>query len=365
MDSTADPFYLDENGYCNYCNEAINRINHLKSINNKDRLGEFIAKIKKNKNTEFDCLLGLSGGVDSSYVAYLAKKEFGLNPLAVHLDNGWDSELAVKNIKNIVRKLDIELYTYVIEWEEFKAIQRAFLFSSVIDLELVSDNAIFATVIKVAKKNNIKYILGGGNSATESILPPNWIYPNKLDSLHIRDIYRKYGEGKKIKSYPMLNFIDYFRYNMCILNHYETINILDYVEYDKYSALEILKNELDYIPYPLKHYESIVTAFYQGYILPRKYNVDKRKAHLSSLICSGQISREKALEELRNEPYDKNTIEKEKEYFIKKLDLSATEFDIIMNEPPKSHSDFQSYNNHIKKISGFLKPLMRVKKRIL
>lgn len=352
MDTSALEIVFDNNGMCNFCTDAIDRIEKLNSKSKNEKINEFnsiIEEIKTSgKNQKYDCLIGLSGGIDSSYLAYILVKA-GLRPLAVHLDNGWNTELAVNNIHNLVNSLGIDLYTHVIDWEEFKELQKAFLKASVIDLELLSDHAINAIFYKAARKFGIKYQFMGCNTATESILPASWIH-SKADALNIKDIYRKHGSGKKIKTFPFIGLTVFLK-SIFSTKHHRRVNvILDLVDYNKEDALRILEQETNYKRYPYKHYESKITSFYQAYILPEKFGVDKRRAHLSSLICSKQLSREQALIELEKPLYDQKSLSEDIEYFIKKLELSKQEFTDYIKSPRRSHYEYKTYKMLIKKL---------------
>jgi len=344
MDTTDPLIVFDEKGVCNHCTSALKKLETITFRSEAERqmaLDKIVNKIKDTgKGNKYDCIIGLSGGVDSSYLAYVVKN-LGLRPLAIHVDNGWNSELAVKNIENIVRKLDIDLYTHVIDWEVFKALQLAFLKASVIDLEMLSDNAIVIGIYNLTKKFNVKYFIDGTNFAAESIMPSSWFYVPKYDSLNIRAIYNRFGSGKKLKSYPLLSLYNYIQYRY--FKKGESIALLNYVPYNKADAMKVLLEVLEWKDYGGKHFESKITHFYQAYILPVKFNVDKRKAHLSSLICSGQISRDEALLELKKELYDPKKFEEDKDYFIKKLGLTVDEFNNIMSSPVKQHHDYPSY----------------------
>ncbi|NOT76624.1 MAG: N-acetyl sugar amidotransferase [Cyclobacteriaceae bacterium] len=340
MDNIADPdITFDEKGICNYYydyKEAEKRV--LTGAAGEQKLAELSAAIRKQgQGKKYDCLIGLSGGVDSTYVAYLVK-QLGLRPLAVHLDNGWNSELAVKNIENIINKLNIDLYTLVVNWQEFRDIQLSYIKASVVDIEVVSDHAIFATMYKLAKEQDIGYIISGTNIVTEHIMPSNWLY-KKMDFANLEDIHDKYGKVK-LKTYPIFDFKRYVYYSAVL--KLTPISILDYVPYIKKDVKEFIKRELDWRDYGGKHYESIFTKFYQAYILPEKFKIDKRKAHLSTLICSGQISREEALNELELPLYSEQDLRQDKEYVLKKLGLSVTEFDSIMRASPRRHEEFKS-----------------------
>jgi N-acetyl sugar amidotransferase len=344
MDNIADPdIFFDENGVSNYHHEykEAEKNGVLTGEAGKKKLDDLVKVIKEaGTGKTYDCLIGLSGGVDSTYVAYLVNK-LGLRPLAVHLDNGWNSELAVKNIENIITKLGIDLFTLVINWEEFKDIQLAYLRASVVDIEVVSDHAIFATMYKLAKEKDIGYIISGTNIVTEYIMPQSWLY-QKMDFANLKDIHNKYGKVK-LKTYPTFDFKKYVYYSALL--KLSPISILNYVPYNKKEIKEIIKKELDWRDYGGKHYESVFTKFYQAYILPEKFKIDKRKAHLSTLICAGQMTREEALLELEQPLYNAKELQSDIEYVIKKFGLTQAEFDEIMRLPVRKHQDFKSDRN--------------------
>lgn len=331
---------IDKYGVCNYCNSYDDLI---KKLGNEDQRKEWlnnkIIEIKENgKGKKYDCLIGLSGGTDSTFMAYWAFKE-GLNPLVIHLDNGWNSELAVKNIENVCAKLNYDLHTHVIDWEEFKNLQLAYLRASVIDIEILTDHAISAIMYKMAQKYKIRYTLSGFNYATEAIMPKGWTY-DKTDYSNLKDIVLKYGGINKFKTYPTITFWKKLYYKFFL--KLESIRVLNYIEYNKKYAQEIITKELDWKDYGGKHYESLFTKFYQAYILPVKFGVDKRKAHLSSLICSGQITKEEAQKELSLPLYDEKEFISEKEYILKKMLLSEIEFNNILKEKVRLHSEFDT-----------------------
>ncbi|HLO70497.1 MAG TPA: N-acetyl sugar amidotransferase [Flavipsychrobacter sp.] len=345
--------HLDKNGVCNHCHYYYNEAKHyLKEGAEGERLlNETVAAIKQyGSNRQYDCLIGLSGGVDSSYVAYKAK-ELGLRALCVHFDNGWNSEQAVMNIHHIVNKLGFDLSTYVINWDEFKDLQLAYLKASVIDIEVLTDHAIYGTMFKIAKDNDIKYVLGGHNVTTEGVLPYHWTF-NKKDYINIKAIHKQHG-SLQLRTFP---FLDRKMKKFIKESGVEFINYLNWMPYVKDDVKEILKKELEWQDYGGKHYESIWTRFYQGYILPVKFGVDKRKAHLSSLICSGQMTREQALEEMKKSPYDDALLKVDKEFVLKKLGLSENEFDAIMSQPVRSHWDYDTEGS-IFNYYPILKPL--------
>jgi N-acetyl sugar amidotransferase len=343
MDITDPQIIFDENGICNHCKRYAQRMKNDLHTDEKGQvlLEKLILKIKKkNKTKEYDCVVGVSGGVDSTMVAYLAKRKFGLRPLAVHLDNGWNSELAVNNIEKTLKVLGIDLYTHVLNWDEFKSLQLSFLKSSFINAEIPTDHAITALLFQIAAKNGIRYILGGSNIATEGVLPFNWVYDHR-DWRLIKSIHKRF-ERKNLRNYPHYTLSLMFYY--IFIKRIKYISLLNFVEYNKNEAIKNISEELGWEYYGGKHYESIYTRFYQGYILPTKYNVDKRKSHLSSLIRSGQMSREEALEELKQPPYPKDLAEEDKLYVAKKFGLTETEFDKLMDLPIKSFKEYP--NNH-------------------
>jgi len=331
---------LDANGICNYCSYFDKVTASLGNTEQrKEWLDKKVAQIKEEgKNKEFDCILGVSGGVDSSYMALWAK-ESGLRPLVVHFDNGWNSELATQNIRNICEKLNFSLNTYVINWEEFKRLQIAYLKAGVIDIEALTDHAIMATIYSIAEKYKLKYTLSGFNYSTEAIMPKGWVF-DKGDWDNIKDIYSKFGSGEPIRSFPHVSFYKKLYYHWFL--KLESIQVLNYLPYNKAEAKKIITEKLSWRDYGGKHYESIFTKFYQAYILPVKFGVDKRIAHLSNLICSGQINKEEAIKELSLPLYTENELETEKNYVLKKLGLSIEEFARLMNEPVRLHSDFKT-----------------------
>jgi N-acetyl sugar amidotransferase len=341
MDTTDPEIKFDENGICNHCrhyDESIKRFVY-DGEKGKEKLRQIVNEIKKSgKGKEYDCIIGVSGGVDSSFTAYKVK-ELGLRPLAVHLDNGWDSELAVKNIELFLRKLGIDLYTHVLDWEEFKDLQLSFLNASTPDSEIPTDHAINSILYQIADNNKIKHIIYGCNDRTESHHAKAWSQGH-LDWKYIESIHKKYGHPP-LTTFPHMNYFTHIRYFMS----HKSVNILNYLGYSKKEAIKVLEHELGWKYYGGKHFESIYTRFYQGYILPRKFGYDKRRMHLSSLICSGEITRSEAIEELKNEPYPIELQMRDKEYVIKKLGLTEVEFERIMGLPKRKFDEFPSYGN--------------------
>ena len=336
MDTSAENINFNSNGICNYCLEFEKKLN-LQNLKKKN-IDYLLKKIKKNSNS-YDCVIGLSGGVDSSFTLHKAI-EIGIKPLVVHMDNGWNSELAQSNIENLVKKLNVDLFTYVINWDEYKKMMNSFFEADVIDIELLMDNAMLAVNYNQAAKHNIKYILAGTNSATEGMQMPtnmNWF---KYDKKNIKGIIKKFG-NHKVNSYPFIGTIDLVKY--ILYNRIKWISFLDYFDYKKNNAIELLKQKYNFKPYPYKHYESVFTRFYQGYILPRKFGIDKRKLHYSTLIISKQLDRSVALKELEKSPYPSNEMfEIDKEYFLKKLSWTEKKFENYLNKPEKSHLRYPS-----------------------
>ena len=366
MDTTDPDIKFDVRGICSHCQHYDDFYKNLYPYNlsPEKRLLELQRKIEQIKQEglkkKYDCIIGLSGGVDSTYTA-LKAKQFGLKPLAVHLDNGWDSEQAVKNIELTVRKLGIDLYTHVIDWEEFKELQKSFFKASIIDIEILTDHAIFAAIYEQAKKYHIRSFISGVNFASESTMPKAWVSGSKLDAGLIKSIQKKYGKKRKFNSYLLIGFFTFLR-DFPALKRFELLNFLDY-NYDK--AKKELVSELGWNDYGLKHYESVFTRFYQGYILPNKFGIDKRRAHYSSLIYSGQLTREEALAKLEKEIYEPELLRQDREFVIKKLDFTVDEFNIYMKLPMQSHLLFKSYtklllNNHI--VKSTIKTIAFIKK---
>jgi N-acetyl sugar amidotransferase len=338
MDSTDSEITFDEKGYCNHCNEFFDKIAKrvYQGESSDKKLLQLVENMKiHGRNKNYDCLIGISGGIDSCYAAYIVKT-LGLKALIVHLDNGWNSEISVTNIKNVANKLRFDYQSYVLDWDEFRDLQVAFLKASVPEAETPTDIAIPASLHNIAAKYGIKYIISGGNFATEGILPKSWHY-NAKDVKYLKFIHKKFGE-KKLKTFPTFGYLKemYYKYVLGM----KMIYLLNYVPYSKKEAMKTLENELGWKYYGGKHYESIYTGFLQSYILPVKFAIDYRRATFSTQICMGEISREEAMAELINKPYDPIKAEEEKEYVCKKLGLSISEFEEIMNLSPKTYKDY-------------------------
>ena len=359
MDSINDPdILINDDGVCNHCTTFDFEFNKLpKGINKEKELDSIIKKIKlKGIGRKYDCLLGVSGGVDSSYLAYLCSI-FGLRPLIIHFDNGWNSELSVLNIQNLLDKLGFDFETLVINWDEFKDLQLSYFKAGVVDLEFPTDHAILASMFKIAKKHNIKFVLSGHNVVTEgTYLPKSWVH-SKLDYLNLKDIHKQYG-SIKLKTYPYLSFIKrlYNFYN----SQFEYIQLLNLVDYNKFEVKKKLVSELSWKDYGGKHFESIFTRFYQGYILPNKFNIDKRVFHYSCLVQSEQITREQAIQLLQEPIYDKNLLESDKKYVLKKLNFNEATFEDYMRAPIRKHNEFKSEQKYWNKYFFVIKQIKKV-----
>jgi N-acetyl sugar amidotransferase len=346
MDTSAVEIVFDDQGVCNFCSEFEQKAaRYLYRAEVDDpRLAELVSAMKhEGKSKEYDCVLGVSGGVDSSYLAYRAH-ELGLRVLAVHFDNGWDSELAVANVERIVKKLGLGYQTYVVDWDEFRRIQLSFLRASIPNVEIPTDHALMATLYRTAAEVGTRYLLTGSNFATEGILPSSWAY-NAKDLRHLKAIHRQFGDGR-FDTFPALGFVRELSY--AYLRRIRRVRLLHHMPYVKADAMKVLEGELGWVYYGGKHYESVFTRFFQAYILPTKFGIDKRRAHLSTLICSGQLDREQALAELEAPLYAAEQLREDREYVLKKLGLSDDEFEQIMAEPPRRSEDYGNASRPIK-----------------
>jgi N-acetyl sugar amidotransferase len=340
MDTTDPDVVFDAEGVCNHCRryEIVAGQRIIPPERRQDRLAQLVTEIKDTGlGKPYDCVIGVSGGVDSTYVAWVVK-DLGLRPLAVHLDNGWNSELAVANIEKTLNTLGIDLFTHVIDWEEFRDLQISFLKASTPDGEVPTDHAIFALLYKVAAKHGLKHIITGTNVISEAILPEKWGY-GYFDWSYVKDVHRRFGTAR-LSTYPHFSLIDLFYY--VFLRRIRMVSILNFIDYNKTEAMSILQKELSWVYYGGKHYESIYTRFYQAYLLPRKFNIDKRKAHYSNLILSGQMSRSEALEAMKEPVYPKDLLEQDREYAIKKLNLDEKSFEDIVALPKKTFLDYKN-----------------------
>jgi N-acetyl sugar amidotransferase len=340
MDTTDPEITFDNAGVCSHC-YRYDRVAAQRLIprdQRDDKLKLLVEEIKSaGAGKDYDCVIGVSGGVDSTYVAWIVK-ELGLRPLAVHLDNGWNSELAVANIEKTLNVLEIDLYTHVIDWEEFRDLQVSFLKAATPDGEVPTDHAIFALLYELASKHHLRHVITGTNVVSEAILPEKWSY-GYFDWTYVSDVHRRFGTAR-LSTYPHFSLLRLFYY--IFIRRIRMVSILNYIDYDKKQAMDVLQNKLEWVYYGGKHYESIYTRFYQAYVLPRKFNIDKRKAHYSNLILSGQMSRDEALESMKLPVYPAQLLEGDREYAIKKLELTPTGFDAIMASPNKTFRDYRT-----------------------
>lgn len=340
MDTTDPDIVFDAAGVCKHCHryDRVSRQRVIPAAERRQRLNALVTEIRQcGRGKPYDCVIGVSGGVDSTYVAWLVK-DLGLRPLAVHLDNGWNSELAVANIEKALKVLGIDLYTHVIDWEEFRGLQVSFLKASTPDGEVPTDHAIFALLYRMAAKNGIRHVITGTNVATEAVLPEKWGY-GYFDWRYVKDVHRRFGT-RRLTTYPHFSLAGLFYY--VFLRRIRMVSILNHIDYDKAQAMQLLQEKLGWVYYGGKHYESIYTRFYQAYVLPRKFHIDKRKAHCSTLICSGQMTREQALEAMREPVYPARALLDDRDYTIKKLGLTIEQFEQIMAAPTKTFHDYRT-----------------------
>lgn len=343
MDTTDPGIVFDEKGVCDHCNtyyqHTLPRWNMGKG--REQELASLVDKIKRaGKGKDFDCIIGMSGGIDSSYLTYIAKEQLGLSPLIFHVDAGWNSQEAVNNIERLVDKLRLDLYTEVIDWEEMKDLQRAFFKSAVPHVDAPQDHAFFATMYKFAEEYDVKYILTGGNLSTECVRNPvDWMY-YQSDSVQLQDIHRQFGSHALI-NFPVTNILRHKIY----LPYFKGIKVvrpLDLVPYVKQDAINLLVDQFGWQPYPQKHFESRFTKFYEGYWLPCRFGYDTRKVQYSSLILTEQMTRDEALERLSRPAYDEEMIEHDFEYVATKLGVSVEELRGYMELPKKTYRDYRS-----------------------
>jgi len=343
MDTSDPKITFDENGVCDHCNTFKKRVLPMWHPDERGAriLEKKVDRIKRDGvGKDFDCIIGISGGVDSSYLTYVAKEKLGLRPLVFHVDGGWNSQIAVNNIEKLIDKLGLELFTEVIDWKEMRDLQLAFFKSGVPHIDLPQDHAYFATMYNFAEKHRVKYILTGGNIATESVRNPLDFFYYGTDMRHIRDIHKKFGQAPLV-NFPLSGILRhkvYLRYVKGI----EVFKPLDYLPYRKKDAIKVLTEKFGWQVYPRKHFESRFTKFYEGYWLPVKFGFDTRRVQYSALILAGQMTREEALAELADPPFDANTIAHDFEYVATKLGITVTELENYMKAPNRSYKDYKN-----------------------
>ena len=365
MDTTDSLIKFDANGVCEYCNNYYSNILpnwHYDDRGRRELMSIFTRIKREGSGKDHDCIIGLSGGVDSSYVAYLAK-QFGLRPLLFHVDAGWNSQQAVNNIERLVDGLGFDLHTEVVNWKEMQDLQLAFFKAQVPHIDTPQDHAFFASLYNFAAKNGFKYILTGANYSTECVREPlEWHY-HASDLRQLMDIHRRFGT-RPLKTFPLcgiFTFKIYFRFVKGI----QVVKPLNCVPYNKEQAMQELVNKFGWQRYAHKHYESRFTRFYEGYWLPTKFGFDKRRAHFSSLILTGQMSREEALEKLSKKAYDEETVAQDFEYIATKLGLAVKELQGIMAGENKSYRDYKSnmplieLGTKVLRVAGVQKAIIR------
>jgi N-acetyl sugar amidotransferase len=343
MDTSDPAITFDAHGICNHCTAAIQRFEDqlLEPSERQAALDRLASKIiAEGRGKEYDCIIGVSGGVDSTTVAFTVKR-LGLRPIAIHFDNGWDSELAVDNIARTLNALDIELDTYVVDWEEFRDLQLSFIKASVANAEAPTDHAISALLFKKAREHKTRFILTGSNLVTEAIMPLSWGHFNQ-DLRQLKAIHRRFG-SIPLKTLPMISLPQYL--NHVFVGRIRAIPFLNFIDYQKDDSKKQLTEEVGWRDYGGKHYESVWTRFYQGYYLPAKFGYDKRRAHLSTLICSGQMGRDEALAEMEISPYaDPTLLREDMQYVLKKFSLTQEEFEALIATPGVPATDYPSHD---------------------
>ncbi|MBU0675980.1 MAG: N-acetyl sugar amidotransferase [Proteobacteria bacterium] len=356
MDTSDRDIDFDSKGVCSYCREATRLLPkyHFTKDEEKVNLAKLADTITKRRKGEYDSIIGLSGGVDSSYVAYLAWK-LGLKPLCVHFDNGWNSEISVSNINKIIEITGFDFTTYVIDWPEFRDLQRSFVKAGVIDIEMLTDHAIWAAMFRICRKNRIAFVLTGTNYTSEHGMPRSWLW-RKQDLRNIKAIHGQFGE-RKLKSFPVMGSLRFAIAESFAIGG-TGLQPLNLINYRKTEAMEVLKTVFGWRYYGGKHYESIFTKFYQAFILPEKFGVDKRRAHLSALIRNDEMTRDEAIAELAKPLYDLGDLKQDKEYVLKKLGFSEQEFSSFIKAPPVPHDFYPSD-------AVWIHPLMAFKKRLI
>ncbi len=343
MDTTDSEITFDADGVCDHCRTFYAEVlpNWHTDARGRADLDATVAKIKaEGSGKPYDCIIGLSGGIDSSYLTYLAKAELGLSPLVFHVDAGWNSKIAVNNIEKLIDGLNLDLYTEVIDWPEMRDLQVAFLKSGVPHIDTPQDHAFFATMYKFAEEHDVRYILTGANYSTECIRNPiEWMY-YQSDSVQLRDIHKKFGT-RPLATFPVTSILRHKIY-LPYVKGIKVIRPLNSMPYIKNDAMKLLIERFGWQPYPQKHFESRFTQFYESYWLPKKFGYDVRKVQFSSLIVTKQMTREEALEKLKLPPYDEATIAHDFEYVATKLGLTVTELQACMDAPNKTYRDYAS-----------------------
>lgn len=345
LDSSIPGIRFDDERVCNYCkiHDEMEKKYPLNEMG-RQKFNQLLAKIKaEGKGKRYDCIAGVSGGTDSTYCLYMAKK-LGLRPLAVHLDNGWNSGIAADNIKNVVTKLDVNLRTITCDWEEFKDIQISFLKASVPDVEMPTDLAILSVLYRVAADESVRYVINGTTFRTEGRIPIGWTY---MDGKYIKSVHKMFGKNK-LRSFSNLTISDAFYY--IFIKRITQVFLLNYIDYRKEEAKKILEKEVGWKDYGGKHYESVYTRFVSSYLLPEKFHIDKRIVEYSALVRSNQMTKDEALRKMKEDPYPKDKVGEDIDYVIKKFGFAKDEFEEIFARKPKTFLDYPTYYPVIKKL---------------
>jgi N-acetyl sugar amidotransferase len=342
MDTSDPEIRFDALGVCNHCHafDTITRTHWFPNEEGARRWSRIADEMRaEGRGRDYDCILGLSGGIDSSYLA-MKVKEWGLRPLVVHVDAGWNSELAVANIEKIVKHCSFDLHTHVVDWEEMRDLHLAYLHAGIANQDVPQDHVFFASLYHFATRNGIRTILSGGNIATEGIFPKAW-HGSAMDAINLRAIHRQFG-SRPLKSYTTVSFFQAYVW-FPFVKRMRTVRPLNYLPYDKAAAVRELDLRIGWRSYGRKHGESLFTKLFQNYYLPTKFGYDKRRPHMSSLIVSGQLTREQALQVLAEPLYDERELELDIAYFCKKLRITRTQFDEFMAAPARHYRDYPTW----------------------
>ncbi len=356
MDTSDAKIHFDSKGVCDHCNTYFTKIlpNWHPNERGWQELQKTVNKIKaEGKGKDFDCIIGMSGGIDSSYLTYLAKEKMGLRPLVFHVDAGWNSQIAVNNIEKLVDKLGLHLFTDVIDWEEMRDLQLAFFKSGVPHIDTPQDHAFFATMYNFAEKYRVRHILTGANLSTECVRNPiEWMY-YQSDSVQLMDIHRQFGQ-RPLVNFPLTTILRhkvYLRY----IKRIQVVTPLNFMPYVKVEAMKLLADKFGWQPYPQKHFESRFTKFYEGYWLPTKFGYDTRRVQFSSLILTNQMTRDEALEKLKTLSYDPEALAHDIEFIATKLGITSDELMQYHAAPNKSYKDYKSQQGLYTVGAGFLR----------
>jgi N-acetyl sugar amidotransferase len=359
MDTSDPEIVFDDAGVCNHCTRAANLLTQrLPAYKTGEYRTDRLVQLLRNAGAgqPYDCIVGVSGGADSTYAAYTLSK-LGLRPLAVHFDNGWNSELAVKNIESTLRAMKIELFTYVVDWREFRDLQMAFLRASVTDAEIPTDHGIWAVLYQTAAKFGVRYIVSGTNLTTESILPRSWTY-GITDWRYIKGIHRRFG-SRPMRTFPHCSLTQFAWY--VLARRIKSVSILNSLDYNKERIVGELEREIGWRNYGGKHHESVYTRFFQSYILPVKFGIDKRRAHLSSLIMSGQMDRARAVTELAKPIEDPARLQEDLEYVSKKFEMTVPQFEALLRTPRASYRDYPNDEQLLEQLKGLVRRAQRLR----